>query len=152
MAQELVPWQPSTSLSPTSKHEAATAMVRYSTSRLSALEQAKKLIGHYPHARPPDTSSYANGLADIFQHYPFGVVEQCCDVFDGIASTKVYLPAPAEVRQWCDLRLQAYQSIVRRGLPPPEIEYSEEHCATMRERLSKLMHSIFDEKHVEAAE
>lgn len=117
-------------------------MVRYSTSRLQALEQAKRLISHFPHARPPDVEGYASGLAEIFENYPIGVVEQCCNVFHGIAAQKSFLPAPAEVIAWCHLRTSSYLAVARRGPPKPEVHHSDEHCATMRKRLSEFFASF----------
>lgn len=127
-------------------------MVRYSTSRQHALEQAKKLIGSYPHARPPDVEGYANSLADIFELYPLGVVKECCDVRSGIARTREFPPTIAAVVKWCDLALGAYRNLSTMKLPTPDKVFSEEHCQTMRERLSKLMHGLFDKQHVEASE
>jgi hypothetical protein len=79
-----------------------------------------------------------NGLAEIFEHYPFGIVERCCDVFDGIASVEKFPPAPCEVRRWCDLYTGAALNVIRRGPPPPEKHYSEKHSAQMREKIGKL--------------
>jgi len=128
------------------------ALVRYSTSRLQALEQAKRLIGYYPHAKPPDPDGYANGLADVFEQYPFGVVEECCGLLYGIARTRDFPPTPKVVIDWCESRLGAYQAIVRRKIPPPEKHYSEAHCATMRERLKAFVHGVFDKSQRQAAE
>lgn len=152
MGQDLALWQPSTVLSPERKLEQARVMVRYSTSRLQALEQARKLMGHFPHARPPDADGYANGLADIFEQYPIGVVQQCCDVRIGIASLKDFLPSPAAVITWCDRYLGAYQGIIRRGLPKPEKHFDEKHCATMRDRVSALLPWLLKPIEHEAAE
>jgi hypothetical protein len=138
-------WTPARVSSPQRRHEQAIAQVRYSTSRLQALQQATRLLGHYPNARPPDPEAYLNGLAEIFEHYPLGIVEQCCDVFFGIAATERFPPSPSEVRRWCDLYTAAALAIVRRGPPQPErAPYSDEHCATMRGRLQKLLHELFD--------
>lgn len=152
MAQELALWTPSTALSPRQKQDRALAMVRYSTSRPQALEQAKKLIGSYPHARPPDVEGYANALADIFELYPLGVVKECCDVRSGIARTREFPPTIAAVVKWCDLTLGAYRNLASRNLPEPEKQFDEVHCKTMRERLSALMHGIFDKPQQQAAE
>ena len=72
------------------------AMVRYSTSRRHALAQARRLIGCYPHSRPPDVLQYANALADVLEQYQIGVVEECCDPRSGIARVVSFLrPSPA---------------------------------------------------------
>lgn len=84
-----------------------------------------------------------NGLAEIFEHYPLGVVEECCDVFYGIASVEKFPPAPSEVRKWCDLRLAGALNIIRRGPPPPpRPEYSEEHRAKMKPKIQRLFANL----------
>lgn len=130
-------------------------MVRYSTSRPQALEQARKLVGCYPHARPPDGEGYANALADIFEQYPLGIVQECCDARTGIARSREFPPTVAAVVKWCDITLGAYRNLAVMKLPAPEKVFSEEHCQTMRERLSKLrlskfMHGMFDKQSVAA--
>jgi hypothetical protein len=128
-------WTPANVSSPQRRHAQAIAQVRYSTSRLQALQQATRLLGHYPNARPPDPEGYLNGLAEIFEHYPLGIVEKCCNVYDGIAAVEKFTPAPSEVRRWCDLYTDAALAVVRRGPPPPpRPEFSDAHRATMREK------------------
>jgi len=127
-------------------------MVRYSTSRQQALRQAKRLVGCYPHARPPDPVEYANALADVFEQYPIGVVNECCDPRTGIARVREFPPTVACLVEWCDRKLAAYRAIGSRPLPRPEISYSEEHCATMRKRLQDLMHNLLRRSQTEAAE
>lgn len=93
-------------------------MVRYSTSRLSALENAKKLVGHFPNGRAED--GYINGLADIFEEYPLGIVEECCHITRGIArGCGDFLPAPQRVIDWCSLRLRGSENLIRLGPPKP---------------------------------
>lgn len=135
MAQELQPWTPSTALSPERKWDRAVAMVRYSTSRQQAAEQAKRLIGCYPHARPPDPAAYAGALTDVLEQYPLGVVERCCDPRTGIVRTREFPPTVACIVDWCDRYTAAYVAVAQRRRPVPEPVYSEEHCATMREKL-----------------
>ena len=140
---DLTLWTPANASSPQRRHELAIAQVRYSTSRLQALQQATRLLGHYPNARPPNPEAYLNGLAEIFARYPLGIVERCADVYDGIAAREKFPPAPSEVKRWCELYTAAALAIVRRGPPksdPPP--HSDEHCASMRERLRDLFRSL----------
>lgn len=150
MAQDLVTrdaqvpalWKPLTALSPMQRYELAVARVRYSISRQRAAELGKKLIGYYPHARPPDPDGYADGLSTLFEKYPLGIVEACCDV-SGIARQRDFPPTIKAVADWCDSRLAADQAVSRRGPPPPPAPvFSEEHCKSMRERLQALMHGL----------
>lgn len=128
------------------------AMVRYSTSRRHALAQARRLIGCYPHSRPPDVLQYANALADVLEQYPIGVVEECCDPRSGIARVREFPPTVACLVEWCDRKLAAYRAVASRPLPRPEISYSEEHCATMRQRLQDLMRGLLRGSQTEATE
>lgn len=110
-------------------------MVRYSTSRQQAAEQAKRLIGCYPHARPPDPGAYAGALTDVLEQYPLGVVEECCNPRTGIVRSREFPPTVACIVEWCDRASRAYQAVSQRARPEPEKVYSDEHCATMREKL-----------------
>jgi hypothetical protein len=142
MAQEMTLWQPSTALSPKKRYELAVVKVRYSTSRRQALEQARKLIGCYPHSRPPDVDAYANALADVLEQYPFGVVEECCNPRTGIVRRREFPPTIACIVQWCDLYTGAAMNLARLGPPKPEQTFSDEHCRSMRQRLQALMHNL----------
>jgi hypothetical protein len=138
MAQDLQLWQPQTDLSKLSDYERSVAKVRYSTSRLNALENAKKLVGHFPNGRAED--GYINGLADIFEEYPLGIVEECCHITRGIARVcGDFLPSPQRVIDWCELRLGAAQNLIRIGpQKPPRPESTAEEMTIGRRALTKL--------------
>lgn len=142
MAQEIQRWTPSTALSPEQKWNRALERVRYSTSRQQALEYAKKLVGCYPHAKPPDPEAYAAGLADVLEQYPLGVVQECCDPRTGIARTREFPPTVAALVAWCGLATRAYKALSARPMPLPEPVHTEEHCATMRERIKALFNGF----------
>lgn len=140
MAQDLTPWTPSTALSNGNGYERSVAMVRYSTSRLSALENARKLIGYFANARPADAEGYINGLAEIFEEYPLGIVEECCSITRGVArSCGDFLPSPQRVQDWCSLRLSGAQNLIRIGPPKPEQQFTEEERVIGRRAITKLL-------------
>ena len=138
MAQDLQLWQPRTDLSKLSGYERSVAMVRYSTSRLSALENARKLVGHFPNGRAEE--GYINGLADIFEEYPLGIVQECCHITRGIArGCGDFLPAPQRVIDWCSLRLAGSENLIRRGPPKPERQFTEQERVVGRGAITKLL-------------
>jgi hypothetical protein len=118
-----------------------------STSPRAALEAAKKLVGQWPHAKPADPETYAAALAAVLTQYPLGLVEECVDPRRGLSRSREFPPTISCLVEWCDTRLDwhqklaAYRPIAER---PPEPHYSDEHRATMLQRLSKLMHDVFD--------
>jgi hypothetical protein len=115
-------------------------MVRYSTSRLSALENARKLIGYFANARPADAEGYIGGLAQIFEDYPLGIVEECCHIKRGVARTcGDFLPSPQRVMDWCDLQLGAAKNLIRIGPPKPERVFTEEERVVGRRAITKLL-------------
>ena len=128
----------STGLPPRQRWEQAVAMVRYSTSRPQAVEQARKLVGCYPHANPPDASGYATAIADVLEQYPLGIVQACCSPLTGLPRSREFPPTVAAVVAWCDLRVAGAQNLVRLGPPQSEVVHTEEHRATMRERLAEF--------------
>lgn len=138
MAQDLQLWQPQTALSKLSGYERSVAMVRYSTSRLNALENARKLVGHFPNGRAEE--GYINGLADIFEEYPLGIVVECCHITRGIArGCGDFLPAPQRVIDWCSLRLSGAQNLIRLGPPKPERQFTEEERIVGGRAIMKLV-------------
>lgn len=146
MGQELQLWQQhSTALAPMQKYSRAVEMVRYSTSRQQAIEHARKLVGCYPHAKPPDPNTYAGALADVLEQYPLGVVQECCDPRTGIVRSREFPPTVACIVKWCDLRVGGYRAVAERGAPKVKVEYSEEHCASMRKRLGEFFKQWGDE-------
>jgi hypothetical protein len=135
MAQQIQRWAPSTELSPQQKWDRAVTKVRYSISPQQAAEFGKQLVGQWPHANPPNPETYSLSIAKTLEKYPLGVVEECCDPQTGLARFREYPPTVAAVVEWCELRTRAYVAISQRRPPTPEVVHSEEHCATMRERL-----------------
>jgi hypothetical protein len=140
MAQDLQPWWPSTTSLSASGYDRSVAMVRYSTSRLRALENARKLIGYFANARPADAEGYINGLAEIFEQYPLGIVEECCSITRGVArSCGDFLPSPQRVMDWCNRQLGAAQNLIRIGPPEPERQFTEEERVVGRRAITKLL-------------
>jgi hypothetical protein len=130
--------------------------LRCETSPREASKAAKELVGLWPHARPPDTDTYAAGIAAVLAGYPRGVVQECCDPRTGLARSREFPPTPAAVVEWCDRRVvhhqrwAAYVPVTK----TPEYdgrEFSPEHRKTMLERLQGIMEPFRRKPQREAA-
>lgn len=103
------------------------------------MDQAEKLIGSWPHARPPNPDAYARALADVLEQYPFGVVEECCNPLTGIARSREFPPTVACIVAWCDLAVGAYSNISSRPRPlPPRPPLTEQERAIGGRAIAKL--------------
>jgi len=138
MAQEMQRWTPSTELSPAAKWERAVMKVRHSTSPQRAAELGKQLVGQWPHANPPNPGAYSLSIAKTLEKYPLGVVEELCDPTTGLARFREFPPTVACIVEWCERMTRSYVAVSLRPRPIPEPVYSEEHCATMRQRLAEF--------------
>ena len=149
MGQQLQPWTPSTALSLEQMAIQSKAVIAHATSPQDALRAAKRLAGSWPHARPPDPEGWAASLAAVLAQYPLGLVEQCVDPRVGLARGREFPPTVASVVEWCDRELKKHMTLAEyrpRALPPPEKVFTPEHEHNMRQRLSRLMHNLFDPK------
>lgn len=149
MAQQIEPWRPSTTLSLEQMSVQSKAAIAHATSPQDALRAVKKLVSSWPHARPPDPEGWAASLAAVLAQYPLGLVEQCVDPRVGLARNREFPPTVASVVEWCDRELKRHVTLADyrpRALPPPEKVFTPEHEYSMRQRLSKLMHDLFDPK------
>jgi hypothetical protein len=151
MGQDLQPWKPSTGSSIEQLAKQAIAALQWSTSPLEAAKNAKKLVAAWPHARPPDPAGYATSLAAILEQYPLGVVEECCDPHRGLAREREFPPTVACIATWCDQRVKRHQGAIiwikqEDAKRIEEQQFPDEHRKTMLQRLSKLMHNLFDPK------
>lgn len=121
-------------------------ILRCGTSPQEALAQAEKLVGCWPHARPPDPKTYSAALSATLAGYPLGVVQECCDPRTGLARDREFPPTVAAIVAWCDSRLTFHQKIaawkpmIRR---PAEPNYPDDHCAAMRERIAEIPAKYF---------
>lgn len=107
---------------------------------------AKQLIGCWPHSSPPDPKTYAASIAATLAGYPLGVVQECCDPRTGLARGREFPPTVAAIVSWCDSRLAFHQQLAAWKPRPPALpapEYSEEHCAEMRERIAAIPGTYF---------
>jgi hypothetical protein len=145
MAQEMQRWTPSTALSPMQKWERAVGKVRYSTSPQRAAELGKQLVGQWPHTNPPNPGAYSLSVAKTLEKYPLGVAEECCDPQTGLARYREFPPTVASIVDWCERTTRAYVAIAERQRPAdakPEPVYTDEHRATMRDRIKRLGQSL----------
>lgn len=82
-----------------------------STSPQQAIELAKKLVGLWPHARPPDPATYAEGMSAVLTQYPLGLVRECVDPRTGLARDREFPPTVAVLVAWLDRRLAWHQAM-----------------------------------------
>lgn len=112
-----------------------------STSNSTALKAAKQLIELWPHAKPSNPETYMAGLGAVLAGYPLGVVQECVDPRFGLAQKREFPPTIAAVVEWCERKMEFYQSVARyagRSVALPAPEYSDEHCAQMRQRIAEI--------------
>jgi hypothetical protein len=149
---ELTLWTPSTTLSIEQEAKQSSLALKYATSPQEALRQVRKLVGGWPHARPPDPEGWAASLAATLAQYPLGVVQECCDPRVGLVRGREFPPTVAAIVEWCDRRLTYHRGMVKWGQNiVEEPAFSDEHRKTMLERLKALMHGLFDREISEEA-
>lgn len=142
MANNLTLWTPSPNLGLAQRAQISRDVLSHATSPRDAIDAAERLVGQWPHARPPDPKTYAASLAAVLAQYPLGLVQECCDPRKGLARTREFPPTVAALVEWCEKRLE-WHSTVARYVPPKRIErvepvLSETERATMRERVGAL--------------
>lgn len=144
MAQEMQSWTPATVLSLEQEAKKSTLALQWLTSPQEASKAAKRLIGSWPHANPPDADGWVASLAAVLAGYPLGVVQECADPRVGLARGREFPPTVAAIVEWCDRRTKYHRGMIRwAGLPPDvELQYSSEHRQSMLQRLSALMHGL----------
>lgn len=137
---EVALWKPSTELSIEQEAAKSAAAIRYATSRLDALNQAKRLLRSWPHANPPDPAGYAQAIAETLAQYPLGLVEECCDPSTGHAKKREFPPTVASVTEWCDRRLKYHRGMIRwsKQKAPEADRFDEQHQRGMLKRLQDL--------------
>jgi len=157
MAQKIQPWRPSTDLLIEQRAKNAALALQCATSPQEALKAAKRLAGSWPHARPPDPDGWAASLAAALSDYPLGVVQECCDPRIGLARAREFPPTVASIVEWCDTRVKQHQGAIIWGRKQAddqreEAVFTDAHRQTMLQRLSKLMHGLFDKPAEQAPE
>lgn len=123
------------------------AILQCAISPQDALRAGKRLLGQWPHAKPPDPDGFAAAIGAVLAQYPAGLVEECCDPRHGLARSREFPPTVAAVVEWLDKRLAHHRAMAKYRPPAPkpvEQQYSDEHRQSMLQRLSKLMHGLFD--------
>jgi len=122
------------------------AILQCVTSPHEAAKAAKKLLGQWPHAKPPNPEIYASGITATLTKYPLGIVEECCEFASPYVLSREFPPTTASIAEWCDKRLREHQTMAKYNSlwdtrpwePKPEPDFSEEHCAMMRERIAAI--------------
>lgn len=137
---------PSSGSSLTVRAMEAKAALQCATSPQAALALAEKLIGCWPHARPPDPKTYSAAVSATLAGYPLKVAQECADPRVGLAREREFPPTVAALVAWCDKRLAFYEAVAKytgRSVALPAPEYTEEHCAEMRERIAAIPGTYF---------
>jgi hypothetical protein len=111
---------------------------------VEAARAAKRLVGSYAHMKPSDADTFVESVMAVLSGYPAGLVAECVDPRTGVARTLKFLSI-AELVEWLDARQRHYQSFADwrprpPALPPPT--FTEEHKATMRQRLVDLFRRL----------
>ena len=98
-----------------------------------AAERAKLLLGFYRKGDAEDPDTYVAGVAAVLSEYPADIIRRVTDPRTGIASRSKWLPALAEIRDFCEnefaptRRMQEFEKRSaerRRALPPPDEDKS----------------------------
>lgn len=124
----------------------AKGIVQCATSPQNALALAEKLIGCWPHAKPPDPKTYSAAVSATLAGYPLKVAQECADPRIGLAREREFPPTIAAIVTWCDKRANYYNALAAWMPPAPQLpapEYSEQHCAEMRERIAAIPGTYF---------
>jgi len=113
---------------------------------VDAAKAAKKIAGQFANFRPDNATIFLEGLGELLEEYPLGLVEECASPVRGVALATQFLSLKS-VKDWCDARMQHYQTLAAYQpptLPPPEPEpdYSSERRESMLKRLQNLMHGL----------
>ena len=146
MASNLTSWTPSPSLGLEQRAVISRQVLSRATSPREAVDAAERLIGQWPHAKPPDAKIYAASLAAVLAGYPLGLVQECVDPRRG-AARKIKFLSVNELVDWLDERLEFHQALARHvprvALPAPVPKvHPPEHRATMVERFRALVASL----------
>lgn len=124
----------------------AKAALQCGTSHQAALDLAERLIGQWPHAKPPDPLRYSAGLAAALVRYPLKVAEDCCRLGSGHALEREFPPTVASVTAWCENRMAFYRSVAsyQGRTPAPQLEPppNPERAKELSDMLMEMAHSI----------
>jgi hypothetical protein len=94
--------------------------------------------------KPGDPETFVLSIASVLSQYPLGLVTECADPRVGVVRKLKFLSI-AELVEWLDARL-AYHQVLARHVPRlpalPAPVFSEEHKATMREKLLELVRGL----------
>lgn len=130
-----------------SREQRITNAKRVIGSRISATEAskaAKKLAGQFASLRAHDPDGFIWAVAATLAKYPQEVVAECCDPQHGLAREVEFLSVKS-LAEWCERELALYIKMAE-ALPslPSHAEpvLSDEHRATMRERVMGLLTGI----------
>ena len=106
-------------------------------------------MSQWPHAKPVDFDIWYTSIGAVLAEYPAVIVDECRNPRRGLSKVREFPPTIACVTEWCDARLKEYKALAEyrpllaRG---PEPDYSNDHREGMLQRLSTLLHDLFNPK------
>ena len=115
---------------------ARLALATANPSPSAALKLAERLVGQWPHAKPPNMSGWLTALASVLAQYPAPIAGECVDPRVGVARGREFPPTVACVVEWCDERRRHYER--RTTLIAPRVERDIPILPEIREQVGQL--------------
>lgn len=113
--------------------------------RTQAAELGKRLVGNFASLRADDKVQFQASVNEVLEHYPLGLVQECCDPHSGLASKIEFLSIKSIV-EWCDKRLELHQKLAqvtpRKGTPKPEFPDNPTMAARVGLLLKGLVNTL----------
>jgi hypothetical protein len=92
------------------KAESAQSILAQTSTSITALRAAKKLLGSYANLRPSDPEQFACSVVEVLSLYPAGLVDECVDARTGIAG-KIEFLSIRSLTEWLDSRQEFYRGL-----------------------------------------
>lgn len=69
-----------------------------------AIDLVTQMVGRYPNGGAQAGKVYIGSLAATLCNYPRSIAIACADLMTGVTATREFMPTPASIIAWCDLR------------------------------------------------
>ena len=108
-----------------------------------AMKLAKEVVGNFPNLKPDNPGRFIESVGQLLEQYPAGVGLECADPVHGIAR-KVEFLSLRSLADWCDARLNFYQSLAAYREPPAprQIEagpITAEQCENLMAKVGEVL-------------